>query len=161
MNEPKKIIPIKRRSPNFESANIPVKFAVIHYTAQSLKESLNIFLSPRSQLSCHLLIDREGAVYELVECWSGVCKKAFHAGQSRFLDSEKKRWEGFNDFSLGIELVNGNGNIFPFKKTQCESLYKVLSHLKKLYPALRNPDRIVGHEHIAGYRGKKRSRPLF
>ena len=142
-------------SPHFEDLIIPVEFLVIHYTAQSLKESLSIFLSPKSQVSCHLLIDRDGSVYELVDCWDGKAKKAFHAGESLWQDREGKKWTGFNKFSLGIELVNWNGNIFHFSKEQYESLSTVLSHLKNLFPQLNNPDRLLGHEHIAGFRGKK------
>ena len=150
------------RSPHFEPKQISVQFAVLHYTAQSLKKSLEIFLSPfASPVSCHLLIDERGGVFELVESWEGPCQKAFHAGPSRFVDSENKVWEDFNNFSLGIELVNWNGNIFYFTESQYESLFKALSHLKSVYPALQNPDRIVGHEHIAGFRGKKDPGHLF
>ena len=152
----------KYRSPHFEKRSIPVAFAVLHYTAQSLKESLKIFLSSGSKpVSCHLLIDEQGGVYELVNCWKGVCEKAFHAGRSFFLDSKEKSWEDFNNFSLGIELVNWNGNIFYFTENQYKSLFKVLFHLKSIYPALQDPDRIVGHEHISGFRGKKDPGYLF
>lgn len=150
------------RSPNFQDKNIPVEFVILHYTAQKLKESLNIFLNSGSQaVSCHLLIDEEGRLYELVSCWEGFCKKAFHAGKSFFLDSKGKRWEDFNNFSIGIELVNWNGNIFPFTESQYKSLFKVLFHLKNIYPILQNPDRILGHEHIAAFRGKSDPGYLF
>ena len=145
-----------------ESApGIPVEFVILHYTAQSLKGSLDIFLSSRS-VSCHLLIDTQGSVYEMIPCWDGVCKKAFHAGRSVFIDpTDKKQWSQFNDFSIGIELVNWNGNLFPFTKAQYQSLFQTLNHLKKIYPALNSEDRILGHEHIAGFRGKKDPGFLF
>ena len=148
-------------SPHFEDAFIPVEFAVLHYTAQSLKESLNIFLSPKSKVSCHLLIDRDGSVYELVKCFEGKAKKAFHAGPSLWRDSKGKKWTSFNNFSLGIELVNWNGNLFPYTKEQYQSLFEVLTHLKAQYPQLNSPDRLLGHEHIAGFRGKKDPGYLF
>lgn len=152
----------KYRSPNFQEKNISVEFVVLHYTAQKLEESLKIFLSSSPQpVSCHLLIDEGGGVYELVHCWDGICKKAFHAGKSFFLDSRGKRWENFNNFSLGIELVNWNGNIFCFTENQYKSLFKILSHLKAIYPALQSPERILGHEHIAGFRGKSDPGYLF
>ena len=148
-------------SPHFEDTIIPVEFVVIHYTAQSLKESLNIFLSPLSKVSCHLLIDRDGSTYELVDCWNGKVKKAFHAGQSVWKEREVKTWTSFNHFSIGIELVNWNGNLFPFESTQYKSLVNILTHFKSQYPQLRNPDRVLGHEHIAGFRGKKDPGYLF
>ncbi len=117
---------------------------------------MEVFLNPRSKpVSCHLLIDEQGKLYELVDCWRGACQKAFHAGSSFLLDSQGKKWIGFNSFSLGIELVNWNGNIFNFTASQYKSLFKALFHLKSLYPSLSSPERIVGHEHIAGFRGKK------
>ena len=152
----------KYHSPNFQKKIINVEFVVFHYTAQSLKESLKIFLSPgQSSVSCHLLIDEEGEVYELVDCWNGSCKKAFHAGRSSLIDSKGKKWEDFNNSSLGIELVNWNGNIFHFSENQYKSLFEVLLHLKNIYPILENPERIVGHEHIAGFRGKSDPGYLF
>ena len=152
--EEKAIITKEFRSPSWKKKNLAVEFAVLHYTAQSLKSSLEIFLSRSRGLSCHLLIDRLGKIYELVSCWDGVCLQAFHAGKSHYLDSKGKYWEAFNQFSIGVELVNWNGNIFPFHKKQYESLFTALTHLKKLYPALQDPERILGHEHIAGFRGK-------
>ena len=220
--------------------NIPVEFVILHYTAQSLKGSLNIFLNSK-QVSCHLLIDTDGQVYEMIPCWDGVCKKAFHAGKSFFKEPNKeknhkksnenkktqweniketnreqknqyenfkepeketkklwknikeshketnkesekeinkkgenvkenfketekeinKQWKNFNAFSIGIELINLNGNLFPFTDQQYQSLFKVLNHLKNKYPALESEKRILGHEQIAGFRGKKDPGVLF
>ena len=152
----------KFRSFHFEKKTIPVEFAVLHYTAQSLKQSLQIFMNPNSTpVSCHLLIGEEGEIYELVSCWKSAPYKAFHAGKSSFIDSKGKKWENFNHFSLGIEIVNWNGNLFPFKENQYKSLFFTLDHLKKIYPALQNPDRILGHEQIAASRGKKDPGYLF
>ena len=149
------IVSKKYRSPYFENLPIPVQFIVLHYTAQSLEGSLKIFLNQKNPVSCHLLIDRDGKVYELVKCWEGLCVKAFHAGSSVFKDSKSVEWKNFNDFSLGIELVNWNGNIFHFTEKQYQSLFTVLRHLKNKYPNLRDHERILGHEHIAGFRGKR------
>ena len=154
------LISKKYRSSHFADKNIPVEFVILHYTAQTLKGSLDIFLNSKP-VSCHLIIDRDGSVYELVECWEGICKKAFHAGLSYFLSNKKEKWEDFNNFSIGIELVNWNGNIFHFTEEQYHSLFEVLAHLKEIYPNLKNSDRILGHEHIAGFRGKKDPGRLF
>jgi len=149
------------RSPNFENKFIPVEFVLIHYTAQSWKKSLEIFSSESKNVSCHILIDEKGNVYELVSCWEGSCHKAFHAGNSQFIDSQRKEWKQFNDFSIGIELVNWNGNIFNFTESQYQSLFHVLVHLKNIYPSLKNPERILGHEHVSAFRGKKDPGALF
>ena len=44
--------------------------------------------------------------------------------------------------------------MFNYTKAQYQSLKEVIDHLKNRYPALRSPTRVVGHEHIAGHRGK-------
>ena len=143
------------RSSYFSPASISVEFLILHYTAQSLKGSLDIFLSKTGpKVSCHLLIDETGQIYELVKCWEGTAQKAFHSGKSQWKDSNEKIWKNFNDFSLGIELVNPNGNLFPYREEQYETLFKTIEHLQNIYPNLKKPYRILGHEHISGFRGK-------
>ena len=143
------------RSPHFSPSPVSPEFVVLHYTAQSLAGTLNIFLSPEGlKVSCHLLIDEKGEVYELVRCLTPPCQKAFHAGRSRQRDARGRFWRNFNDFSIGIELVNLNGNVFPYTEEQYRALFKVIEYLKSLYPNLKIHGRILGHEHIAGFRGK-------
>ena len=143
----------KHLSFNYDPVQIPVEFMVIHYTAASLSKTLNIFQDPKSHVSCHFIIDEDGSTYELVSCTGGACFKAWHAGDS-YWESEKKEWRQFNNFSIGVELVNKNGNLFKYAEEQYYSLKDLLENLKTFYPALKKPERILGHEHIAGYRGK-------
>ena len=147
------------RSPHTDGAPVPVEFLILHYTACSLQGALDIFLSKKRAVSCHLLIDRGGRIFEPIPCWDGVCLKAFHAGRSRLNFSEKR--VDFNNFSIGVELVNWNGNFYPYTERQYQSLFKALLHLQKLYPLLKDPRRILGHEHIAGFRGKADPGALF
>lgn len=145
------------RSPNFTDADIPVEFVVIHYTACTLERTLEIFMDASTEVSAHLVIDLDGSVYEIVPCLSGETKRAWHAGKSRLEVStggESRVIESFNDRSIGIELVNLNGNIFPYTEAQYAALSAVIERLKGLYPALRRPEAVVGHEQIAGFRGK-------
>ena len=129
-----------------------VEFTVLHYTALNLQETLDIFL--KNKTSCHIIIDENGEAFEYLPCWQGQVVQAAHAGKSRFCDKKGKTWSDFNNFSIGIEMINLNGNIFPYTEKQYLSLFKILNHFKTLYPALKDSERILGHEHIAGYRGK-------
>ena len=140
----------KCSSPNYEATKIPVEFLVLHYTAMSIEKTLEYFEDPSSKVSSHLIIDREGQLFEMVPCLEGFCFKAYHAGQSFFTNT----WKQFNDCSIGIELVNWNGNFFPYTEKQYQALHEIIKLLKALYPALNQADRVVGHEHIAGHRGK-------
>ncbi len=140
-------------SPNCDQVEITVEFLVIHYTAAGLSKTLDLFQDPGTKASSHLVVDRGGTIYELVSCLEGRCFKAWHAGESSWWEAGRK-WKQFNDFSIGVELVNKNGNLFEYTKKQYHCLTTLIGKLKKHYPALENPERILGHEHIAGYRGK-------
>ncbi len=134
---------------NYDPVEISVEFVVLHYTCVSLEGALEIFQNPDQRASAHLLIDEKGTVYECVPCLDGPCLRAWHAGPSRW-----KHWQEFNNFSIGIELVNRNGNLFPYTKWQYRALTLVVRKLLQKYPALTDPNRVLGHEHIAGFRGK-------
>ena len=139
----------KLPSPNCTKKIIPVEFLVLHYTAVDLERTLAIFQDTQCQVSAHLVVGEDGSVFEMVNCLEGKAYRAWHAGESHW-----QQWQAFNDFSIGIELVNLNGNLFEFTDAQYESLQKVVYQLKKYYPALQHAERVVGHEHIAGFRGK-------
>jgi len=139
----------KKRSPNQDDRIIPVEFLVLHYTAVSLERTLDIFMDTEIGTSAHLVVDRDGSVFEMVDCLNGLPKRARHAGVSQW-----GNWKHFNDFSIGIELVNFNGNIFEYTEAQYRALKAIIDVLKQCYPSLTHPERVVGHEHIAGYRGK-------
>lgn len=144
---------IQRHLPyNYDVYPIPVQFLVIHYSATSLDGLLKIFFDEKAKVSAHFVISTEGEVLELVPCLEGVVHRAWHAGRSRWY--YKHEWTGFNDFSIGIELINLNGNLFPFTWKQTVALKKLINHLQDKFPALKDPRRILGHEHIAGFRGK-------
>ncbi len=145
------------RSQNFSNVEIAVSHVVIHGTGIDCSRTIEILTGAEHQVSAHLVIDRDGTVYELVSCLEGRALRAWHAGISRWFivkDGKKSQLERFNDFSIGIELVNLNGNVFPYTEAQYQSLFEVLKRLREHYPALDDPDSIVGHEQIAGFRGK-------
>jgi len=75
------------------------RYLVMHYTAVTTFEStLNHFQSPTAKASAHLLIGRDGRVTQ----FAPFDVVTFHAGTSKF-----KGLSGLNQFSIGIELVNG------------------------------------------------------
>lgn len=149
---------------HFLDVTIDISHVVIHGTGVDCIRTLEIFTKGEREVSAHVVIDRCGTVYELVPCLDGRARKAFHAGASRlsvFQSNNDHLLTDFNDFSLGIELVNVNGNVFPYSEAQYNSLFSCLESLKALYPSLSRPESVVGHEHIAGYRGKVDPGALF
>jgi len=140
-------------SPNYDPVQIPVEFLVVHYTAGNLESTLKLFMDPEQEVSSHLVIAEDGEIFELVPCWEGIVQQAWHAGRSYWVEAGV-RWEEFNNFSVGIEIVNLNGNLFPYNQAQYAALHEVTDHLRGVYPALNSPERVIGHEQIAGWRGK-------
>ena len=141
------------RSPNFSANEIPVEFVVLHYTGCDLQKTLEIFTDPNMKVCAHFVIDPEGKVYDLGDFLNGPIKQGAHAGESLFSENGKE-WRAFNQFSIGIEIVNLNGNIFEFPEVQYRALQELISSLRKRFSVLNDPQRIVGHEQIAGHRGK-------
>ena len=88
------------------------------------------------RVSAHLVIGRQGEVYQLVP----FDKRAWHAGESEFQGRSR-----CNDFSVGIELVGPEEG--PFTDAQYRSLKDVCSDLCKAYAIDANY--IVGHRDIA------------
>lgn len=140
-------------SPNFSTEVIPVEFVVIHYTACDLKGALRIFSDPARKVCAHFVLDRDGTVYDLGGFLNGPVRKGAHAGESR-IDLDGRIYSSLNSMSVGVELVNLNGNLLTYPDVQYAALTELLRHLISRFPALSRPGRLIGHEHIAGFRGK-------
>ena len=85
------------RSPN-QSNGIDPRFLILHYTGGlTAPGSIEWFRNPAAAASAHLVIDRSGAITQMV----GFNKRAWHAGKSAW-----KNLNGMNRFSIGIEIVN-------------------------------------------------------
>jgi N-acetylmuramoyl-L-alanine amidase len=138
-------------SPNFRPrpADLPwqevIQHLVIHYTEMNLTDSLNRLRSREAEVSCHYVIDEEGAIYQLV----ADRHAAHHAGKSFW-----RGVSGLNATSIGIELVNRGhanldktGQLPPYPGEQLASLIRLCHHLILQYPigALN----VVGHSDIA------------
>ena len=134
-------------SPNFDKkkrSKGSIKIIVIHYTGmQSERESLARLCDPKSKVSSHFVINRNGKIYRLVQ----DNKIAWHAGKSCW-----RRYQNLNKNSIGIELVN-KGHKFgytSFGKKQFSSLIKVCKNLMKKYRIKRS--NVIGHSDIAPLR---------
>tara|TARA_B100000886_G_scaffold339227_1_gene304065 strand:+ start:2602 stop:3312 length:711 start_codon:yes stop_codon:yes gene_type:complete len=138
---------VQKSSPN-QSKNSrtyrDIKFVIIHYTGmQSEIESIKRLTNPKSKVSCHYLINRNGRVIQLVK---DTCV-AWHAGKSKW-----KKFINLNNNSLGIELVN-KGHEYGyqnFSNKQIKSLIKLCKKLKKKY--FIKKENFLGHSDIAPLR---------
>ncbi|MFC6998367.1 N-acetylmuramoyl-L-alanine amidase [Rufibacter roseus] len=112
-------------------------YVVIHHTAQnSTEQTLKTFTTPKTQVSAHYVIGRDGKVYHMLSDYL----RAWHGGNAKWGNTTD-----LNSTSIGIELDN-NG-FEPFQEAQIESLIQLLALLKKNYgiPAAN----FIGHSDIA------------
>ena len=112
-------------------------YVIIHHTAQkSTEQTLKTFTLPRTQVSAHYVIGRDGKIYHMLNDYL----RAWHGGSSRWGNATD-----INSSSIGIELDN-NG-FEAFAEPQISSLLQVLAELKKTHgiPAAN----FLGHSDIA------------
>ncbi|MBZ5857965.1 N-acetylmuramoyl-L-alanine amidase [Flavihumibacter profundi] len=112
-------------------------YVVIHHTAQdSCGQTLKTFTTPRTQVSAHYVICKDGTIHQMLNDYL----RAHHAGVAKWGNATD-----LNSSSIGIELDN-NG-FEDFDPRQLNSLYRLLDTLKQRYniPAAN----FVGHGDIA------------
>lgn len=89
------------------------------------------------QVSAHLLVRRDGSLYQFVP----LHRRAWHAGLSCCEGRQR-----VNDFSIGIELEGSDDQ--PFDDAQYATLAVLVPSLMQAYPAI-TPARIYGHSDIS------------
>ncbi len=89
------------------------------------------------KVSAHFLIDRQGQIIQLVS----TRHRAWHAGVSSFNGRQR-----CNDFSIGIELIGADDQLFA--AAQYQSLAQLCHCLQQYYPAISHAN-ITGHSDIA------------
>jgi len=112
-------------------------FVVIHHTAQnSCEQTLQTFTNPKTQVSAHYVICKDGTIHHLLNDYL----RAWHGGAAKWGNSTD-----INSNSIGIEIDN-NG-FETFTEAQISSLLRLLTALKKNYniPAAN----FIGHADIA------------
>lgn len=112
-------------------------FVIIHHTAQvSCDQTLRTFTLPRTQVSAHYVICKDGTVHHMLNDYL----RAWHAGISKWGNVTD-----INSLSIGIELDNNGYE--PFSQPQIQNLLVLLDTLKKKYTI--PPANFIGHADIA------------
>ena len=126
-------------SPNHGARKAPaIQGIVLHASADEGNEAgtLTWLRSPKSRVSCHLLVSRTGAVTRLV----GDQQRAWHAGLAW--------WRGTNDvnsITLGVEIANRNDGE-PYTEAQYSRVAEIVVHYCRQGLSL---DDVVSHGAIA------------
>lgn len=112
-------------------------FVIIHHTAQnSCEQTLRTFTIPRTQVSAHYVICKDGTIYHMLNDYL----RAHHAGVGSWgYDTD------LNSSSIGIELDNNGFEYFDDR--QVNSLLNLLDTLKKRHNIPTG--NFIGHGDIA------------
>jgi N-acetylmuramoyl-L-alanine amidase len=112
-------------------------YVIIHHTAQnSCEQTLKTFTLPRTQVSAHYVICRDGTVHHMLN----DLLRAHHAGVSKWGNATD-----INSSSIGIELDNSGFEYFT--EVQLKSLEELLGRLKRAFSIpIAN---FIGHGDIA------------
>lgn len=112
-------------------------FVIIHHTAQnSCAQTLRTFTLPRTQVSAHYVICKDGTVHHMLNDYL----RAWQAGVSSWGNNKD-----INSCSIGIELDNNRYESFP--AAQISSLLTLLDTLKTRY--VIPTANFIGHADIA------------
>ncbi len=112
-------------------------FVIIHHTAQnSCDQTLKTFTTPKTQVSAHYVICKDGSVHHMLNDYL----RAWHGGIAKWGNNTD-----INSSSIGIEIDN-NG-VDSFAVAQITTLLQLLTNLKKAYSIpVAN---FIGHADIA------------
>jgi hypothetical protein len=119
-------------------AGVNIDCVVLHATVGSLTATLGWFANPASSVSAHYVVAKNGFVYQMVE----EQHRAHHAGASQYQGRQD-----FNDFSIGIEMVNKNDGQDPYPPDQFEAMVDLVGYLAAKYNVQR--EWLVAHADIS------------
>ena len=128
-------------SPNFDERTAPISMIVLHYTGmQDGPSAIARLRDPEAKVSSHYVVAEDGTVLRLVD----EAKRAWHAGRSHW-----REWDGVNDVSVGIEIVNPGHEwgYRPFPDEQIDAVIRLVAEIKDRYEITRG--NVVGHSDVA------------
>ena len=119
-----------------------IRFLVLHYTAGSLPSSLETLQGkdPKHKVGVHYVVTDElrPRVIRMVP----EDMAAYHAGKSAWGEAN-----ALNQSSVGIEIINYDGNVYPYSEAQSDVIFSLCSEIIARHGIL--PWNVVGHSDIA------------
>ena len=132
---------VQKSSPNFNNRGTAVVDTIVLHAdaSDSVHASLSWICSKESKVSYHVIIDRDGTVYECVP----VAKRAWHAGVSKFGGHTD-----VNSYSIGLSFANKNDGKEPYTDAQIASALELCKEWRRQFPKVL-VDRVTTHAIIA------------
>ena len=125
------------QSSSFHARTQVVDTLVLHYTEIDLAASLKVLRT--GAVSVHYVLAEDGTAHKILE----DNEVGYHAGLST--------WHGqprVNERSIGIEIVNLDGNLHAYPAVQINALIALIKTVLAAHPQIK-PGNIVGHSDIA------------
>lgn len=128
---------IEAPSNNHVPREAAIAHLVLHHTAQPLDVSLDLLRFGR--VSAHYVVDVNGDIYRLVT----EDRVAWHCGLSWWGDAR-----ALNETSIGIEIVNMDGNVHDYPDAQRHAVIGLCRGILERHPGITARN-VVGHSDIA------------
>ena len=120
----------------------PVSILVLHHTAGSLPSSLEILQGkdPKHRVGVHYVVTDEPKPRVIRMVPEEMA--AFHAGKSTW-----GKLDGLNHHSIGIEVINYDGNVYPYSDAQADIIFALCAEIIRRHDI--KPWNVVAHSDIA------------
>ena len=120
----------------------PVSILVLHHTAGSLPSSLEILQGkdPKHRVGVHYVVTDEPKPRVIRMVPEEMA--AFHAGKSSW-----GKLDGLNHHSIGIEVINYDGNVYPYSDAQADIIFALCAEIIRRHDI--KPWNVVAHSDIA------------
>ena len=126
-----------------EVRKVPVQALILHHTGGNLAGSYEVLQGrkPSHRVGIHYLVTDENP--PRVIAMVPESKAAYHAGKSGW-----RQFDGLNQPSIGIEIINLDGNIHPYPAAQQELVAKLCADILRRHPSIL-PTEVLAHSDIA------------
>jgi len=126
-----------------EPRRAPVQALILHHTAGSLASSYDVLQGKKSshRVGIHYLVTDEAK--PRVIAMVPETAAAFHAGKSAW-----RQFDSLNQPSIGIEIINLDGNVHPYSSAQKEVIVALCADILRRHPGIA-PTEVLAHSDIA------------
>ncbi len=126
-----------------EIRKVPVQALILHHTGGNLAGSYDVLQGRKSshRVGIHYLVTDENP--PRIIAMVPETKVAYHAGKSGW-----RQFDGLNQPSIGIEIINLDGNIHRYPAAQQELVAKLCADILRRHPSIK-PTEVLAHSDIA------------
>jgi N-acetyl-anhydromuramyl-L-alanine amidase AmpD len=120
----------------------PVTLLILHHTAGSLPSSLDVLQGkdPKHKVGVHYVVTDEPQPRVIRMVPENLA--AYHAGKSGW-----GKLTNLNQNSIGIEVVNYDGNVYPYSEAQADVLFALCDEIIRRHDI--KPWNVLAHSDIA------------